>query len=705
MSIRRKIQLLIVGVAAMVLIIALCIFRWASERNLEDRASRDVARAQNYLAGAVREKMESLTAETALLADLPVMKSLIMGGHPETVQDRATYYLSKIRARGLIILDDAGQTLGQAGAVDHISSNSELVKKIYDGEVWSGFIHSERLVAFAVGVPVKAGEYVRGGIITIEPLDHSIARGMAHEVGAGLAFYHRGFLVAHSLKGTPPPAQLPVNGSYRVGIHDVLLHSIPVPGSPDTNQLSVATLTDTSAEHAMIVKVQSAFAGMLILAASIGLLLATRLARQMTLPLELVVDAARQVERGEWPERFNQLSRDEFGLLQRAFNDMTEAIQSSQSRLMAMVDLDPLTELPNHRYFQDRLDKEVMACRIAETNLCLILLDIDHFGSFNSSRGRQDGDQLLRVISRTLREMEKPDELVSRYGGEEFAIAVSGLTLSETSERCDQLREAIRRRLREHFGLEITISAGVAEMGPSASYAEGLALAAELALSRAKQLGRNRTACFEPVGECEVGNQFELQNFMEDASFSTIQALAAAVDAKDTYTNGHSQRVATYAVEIARAAGASDTTCDLIFRAASLHDVGKIGVPDGILKKQGPLTDEERAIMQTHPVLGEVIVRKVPRLGDTLPGVLHHHEAWDGSGYPAGLKGEEIPWQARVLAIADTYDAMTSDRPYRKGMETKVAVSKIAAEAGRQFDPDLVAVFVRLMEQRDRLAA
>lgn len=187
------------------------------------------------------------------------------------------------------------------------------------------------------------------------------------------------------------------------------------------------------------------------------------------------------------------------------------------------------------------------------------------------------------------------------------------------------------------------------------------------------------------------------QEQLKQEHLSTIQALAAAVDAKDRYTQGHSQRVAHYAVELAERLGFTETRRERLFIAGTLHDIGKIGVPDAVLHKPGPLSPEERLQMEQHPVLGEQILKEVPQLADTLPGVRHHHERWDGKGYPDGLVGEAIPLEARVLALADTFDAMTSDRPYRRGMSYERALEEIERCAGAQFDPALAPVFVEMM--------
>ncbi len=155
--------------------------------------------------------------------------------------------------------------------------------------------------------------------------------------------------------------------------------------------------------------------------------------------------------------------------------------------------------------------------------------------------------------------------------------------------------------------------------------------------------------------------------------------------------------MAEYASALARHIGLTPAEIDLVYTTGTLHDVGKIGVPDAILKKPAALDAEERAVMQTHPVLGEVIVRKAPQLAATLPGVRHHHERWDGRGYPDGLKAEAIPLIARLLAVADTFDAMTSDRPYRKGMALEIALAEIVKGAGSQFDPELAPAFAAMM--------
>lgn len=181
---------------------------------------------------------------------------------------------------------------------------------------------------------------------------------------------------------------------------------------------------------------------------------------------------------------------------------------------------------------------------------------------------------------------------------------------------------------------------------------------------------------------------------------STIEVLATAIDAKDPYTQGHSRRVTRYAVAIAEELDLDPTTIENVRYASLLHDVGKIGIEDKIIRKAGRLTDEEYAIIKQHPVIGEKILKPVEFLHDKIPGVKHHHEYYDGRGYPSKLKGEEIPLIARIICVADAFDAMTTDRPYRKGLTINVVMNEFKKNSGKQFDPKCVDAFIRAFEKK-----
>lgn len=199
---------------------------------------------------------------------------------------------------------------------------------------------------------------------------------------------------------------------------------------------------------------------------------------------------------------------------------------------------------------------------------------------------------------------------------------------------------------------------------------------------------------------CSLGSQAAVA--MENANLyqklhltflHTAEALAEAINSRDPYTGGHTRRVQDYALQMADALGLEDEDKESLRLAAILHDIGKIGIDDAILKKTGPLTAEEEKEIQEHPRIGSRILGYVDEMKDVVPGVLHHHEMFDGSGYPDGLAGEQIPLQARIIAIADNFDALTTDRPYRRASTTQEALTMLSREGGSHFDPEIIPIF------------
>jgi putative nucleotidyltransferase with HDIG domain len=260
-----------------------------------------------------------------------------------------------------------------------------------------------------------------------------------------------------------------------------------------------------------------------------------------------------------------------------------------------------------------------------------------------------------------------------------------------------RVAERIRRETEVQMdtkGIALTYSIGIASWPTDGLMREELIKAADAALYYAKQIGRNRVCIASEVALSEVLNmRFGTQN-NNNAILNTIYALAATVDAKDHYTYGHSKKVSKYAVNIAEALGYPNERINTLRTAGLLHDIGKIGIPDQILRKTGFLTPEEWQVIYAHPDLGVSIIKHVESLSDCLAGIKYHHEHYDGTGYPAGLKGDNIPQDARILAICDAYDAMTSERPYRNKLTHEMALEELKRCSGTQFDPKIVEVFL-----------
>jgi putative nucleotidyltransferase with HDIG domain len=283
-----------------------------------------------------------------------------------------------------------------------------------------------------------------------------------------------------------------------------------------------------------------------------------------------------------------------------------------------------------------------------------------------------------------------------RYGGEEFTVILPGTKLGDAYKAAERIRNTIEAKASTGT-IPVTASLGVSTWPIDGMTKQDIIGRADSALYQAKQAGRNRVFLSTEVvkGQTSVIGR-ELAT--KERAVSIIYALAATVDAKDHYTYGHSKKVSQYAVVMAEALGLGADRVGIIRAAGLLHDIGKIAVPDSVLNKAGPLTAEEWEPIKAHPELGMESLRHVIDLVSCLPGILHHHEHYDGSGYPGGLKGEEIPFEARVLAIADAYDAITSMRPYHNQLTPQEAIDELRRCSGTQFDPEMVETFCQTME-------
>jgi diguanylate cyclase (GGDEF)-like protein/putative nucleotidyltransferase with HDIG domain len=370
-----------------------------------------------------------------------------------------------------------------------------------------------------------------------------------------------------------------------------------------------------------------------------------------------------------------------------------KALEAEQKRMLAeaidRADRDPLTGLLNHRAFQKRLEEEADRALRGGSLLAIALLDIDNFKFFNDVYGHKVGDAVLQQVAGALRSCSRSYDSLSRFGGDEFALLMPCKGDEQASDLIAQLRERLSGVSYRPDGYDQSIPLGLSvglALFPleSATRVEALEMADE-------RLRRSKTGGDED-GYAETVRA-TLNHSCE--GFSMLDALVTAVDNKDRYTRRHSEDVMRYCSEIAKEMGLEIKTQRLLETAALIHDVGKIGVPDHILRKPGQLNDEEFAAIRQHPVMGAVIAEAVPGFEETLNAIRHHHERWDGMGYPFGLKGKDTPFEARLMAVADAFSAMTTDRPYRKGMPHQKALTILSEGAGVQWDPECVAAFLR----------
>lgn len=353
--------------------------------------------------------------------------------------------------------------------------------------------------------------------------------------------------------------------------------------------------------------------------------------------------------------------------------------------------LDALTGLPNHGTLVGEL---ALALETAERDgvpIGVVLTDLDNFKLVNDTYGHASGDIALTQLARTLVASMPEGAMVGRYGPDEFLVIVRAATV--------EALEAIVETVREQLGatsldveaaerLPITISTGIATFPEHGRSVTELLSVVAVVLAEAKASGGD---AIRVAGRGDAASA-------DTRSFDVLQGLVFAVDTKDRYTKRHSEDVARYGSFLATQAGLDEGLIAGIGRAGLLHDVGKIGIPDAILRKPGRLTDDEYDIVKQHVALGDSIVRNLPDTELIRAGIRHHHERWDGKGYLHALAGDDIPMIARVLAVADAFSAMTTTRPYRKALSVEEALRRLGDAAGTQLDERLVAAFIHGIE-------
>lgn len=374
----------------------------------------------------------------------------------------------------------------------------------------------------------------------------------------------------------------------------------------------------------------------------------------------------------------------------------TGILYAENRHLFSKVITDSLTGVYNHRFFHEQLEKETARARRYGGVLTLATLDLDDFSDINNTYGHVVGDEVLVRVARILMQMTRNTDYIARIGGDEFAVIMPETDTSEAVSVIDRVKTELNKNLNVK-GRSVTASFGIASFPEHADSKKKLVKNADSALYWAKYHGKDGIFIYDPKIDAQSpGKRIELVR--QQAYLNTVRALAAAVDARDPYTRHHSQNVAKLAVKLGERLGFNQERLKLLEMAALLHDVGKIGIHDSILQKQDGLEPDEQDEIRMHPVLAAKILNKT-NIKQIIPWVLAHHERWDGTGYPNGMSGEEIPVEARILAICDAYDAMTSDRPYRKSLSHTEALEELYRKAGTQFDPHLVSLFLDIMSE------
>jgi diguanylate cyclase (GGDEF)-like protein/putative nucleotidyltransferase with HDIG domain len=375
------------------------------------------------------------------------------------------------------------------------------------------------------------------------------------------------------------------------------------------------------------------------------------------------------------------------------FRGAERRLDRQTGQLLESARRDPLTGLLTHGAALAVLGDVLQQQTELPTSVALV--DIDNFRRMNDTHGHELGDRALLAVAANLAATSGPDEVIGRSGPDEFLLVAPGLDTQQLTVRLEAARQQLDAVGLETVGgdaVPLTVSVGIGVAPLHGRTPIELLSAVAMALGEAKSGGGNQVL----IGRLSYAELTQERR----TTFSVLDGLVNAVDMRDRYTRRHSEDVARYALFLARQLGIDDELQVALHQASLLHDVGKIAVPDDILRKPGPLTSDEMDVMKQHVELGSVLVRDLANAEIVADGVRHHHERWDGSGYDHGLAGEEIPLIARIIAVADAFSAMTTSRPYRRALSSGIALERMTAAAGTQLDPRLVDVFVLAMESR-----
>jgi len=416
------------------------------------------------------------------------------------------------------------------------------------------------------------------------------------------------------------------------------------------------------------------------------------------------------------------------------FWDITERKRAEEERERLHAELevraitDSLTGLYNHAHFFQRLEEEIKRSKRYGRGFAVVMMDVDNFKHYNDSRSHQAGDEALRLIADCIRTAIRRSDIAFRYGGDEFAAILLHADSPRAQAIVNRINGCIAARLKEMddpAAAWLGLSAGVACFPEDGTTADDLVKVADAALYDAKRVASARRAmqrgqAIEPLASPSNTPDEKHQRMLSAAATSlatalqdlstpdalanldlrTIAAIGAAAEIKDPYIHDHQERVSQGAAALAEKMGLSAEQVQDIRVAGLLHDIGKVSVSEGILNKPGKLTEEEYAQIKEHSALGAMIVAHAEGLQCLVKIVRHHHERFDGTGYPDGLTGEDIPLEARILAVVDVFDAMTHERSYRKALSRAESIAELERSAGTQFDPAVVKAFLALLEKR-----
>lgn len=453
----------------------------------------------------------------------------------------------------------------------------------------------------------------------------------------------------------------------------------------------------------------TAAAAVLLLAALIGALagsagFAALIVRRQNRRLASLAERLTRAA-GEGELRAIDAARIEDPRLRAAFRGLADRVADT----WRLATVDPLTGIANRQAVLSRVEEELARAVRYHRPLSVILVDLDHFKRLNDSHGHAAGDAVLRAVAQLLAANVRSVDVAGRYGGEEFLVLLPETDVDAAAGLAEKLRRIVGSAEVPIEGgekLSITMSAGVAGGMGHVLRLDALVRDADAALYSAKALGRDQVYVFRETGDegtirrapITAAARSQALDVGRAAMRAAQEALIATLAGRSSWAGRPSTLIAEASISLARAIDLPDGELDRIRTASLLHDLGKLAIPEEILSKPGDLVASEWRVVAEHPKIGQVVLEQAGAMRDAATIVLHHHEWYDGRGYPLGLAGADIPIGARIVSIVDAYEAMIAGRPYREAITHQQAIDELRRQAGVQFDPDLVEVFAVLFE-------
>ncbi|MEZ5101469.1 MAG: diguanylate cyclase [Thermoleophilia bacterium] len=399
--------------------------------------------------------------------------------------------------------------------------------------------------------------------------------------------------------------------------------------------------------------------------------------------------------RRSWAERLVAERTSELAASLAETRDANEALAVARAEAERRSRVDALTGAYNRQHLLVELSAELNRAVRAVNEPALVLLEVDGFAQLNEEQGLAAGDAVLVEVARRLRTSLRSYDCIARWRGDQFALLVADVPDDPTLWKiADTVRQVVALGRIPVDGLDLwaTASVGAARATPTLRHPDALVDAADAALRAARRDGPDRTVVHANAAGAQP----------EPEAIRIAESLAVSAALREGMPEQHCHHVARLAGLVAEQLGQPEDAVVRTRVAGWLHDLGKVSIPDRILAKPDALDEEDWRVMRTHPALGEEIVLRIPALAASAGAIRHHHERWDGSGYPDGLAGESIPLDARIVAAADVYVSMTSEPPFRRARDHRAALAELRASAGSQLDPRVVEALVTVLERERR---